>query len=304
MEKILKEIVNKNKEFYKDGKVADYIPALKKANIEDCGISIIDRDKKIYSFGDYNKNFTIQSISKIVSLTLAIMDRGSEKIFQKVGYEGTERPFNDITYLGESHVKKAINPMLNSGAIAVTSLVKGSGEERFNRILKLVRILASNPEIELDEEVYKSEKDTGDRNRAIGYLMKSQGIMEGKVDDILDSYFKQCSISVNTIDLANIGLSISNRFKDIKFESDIDKDQLSKLLIGIMTHSGMYNSSGKWSVDVGIPSKSGVAGGLLSVVPNKYGIGFYGPALDGYGNSLLGYRVLKDLSKELDLSIY
>lgn len=304
MEEILRKIVKTNKEFYKDGKVADYIPALKKAKIEDCGISIIGKDKIIYSFGDYNKNFTIQSISKVVALMLAIMDRGSERIFQTVGYEGTERPFNDISYLGEDHVKRAINPMLNSGAIAVTSLVKGSGEERFNRILQLVRTLASNPEIELDEEVYKSEKDTGDRNRAIGYLMKSKGIIQGNVDDILDSYFKQCSISVDTIDLANIGLSISNRFKDIKLESDIDKDELSKLLVAIMVHSGMYNSSGQWSVDVGLPSKSGVAGGVLSVVPGKYGIGFYGPALDENGNSLLGYRILKDLSQELDLSIY
>lgn len=304
MEKILKRTIEENKKFYKEGKVADYIPALKKANIKDCGISIIDKDRNIYSFGDYNKKFTIQSISKVISLMLAIMDRGAERIFQTVGYEGTERPFNDISYLGEENVKRAINPMLNSGAIAVTSLVNGDRNEKFNRTLELVKTLASNPDIKLNEEVYRSEKDTGDRNRAIAYLMKARGIIEGNVDDILDSYFKQCSISVDTIDLANIGLSIASRFKDVKLESNIDKEELSKLLIATMVHSGMYNSSGQWSVDVGLPSKSGVAGGVLSVVPDKFGIGFYGPSLDENGNSLLGYRILKDLSKELDLKIY
>lgn len=304
MEEILRKVIEENKQFYKDGKVADYIPALKKANIKDCGITIIDRDKNIYSFGDYNKKFTIQSISKVISLMLAIMDRGTERIFKTVGYEGTERPFNDISYLGGENVKKAINPMLNSGAIAVTSLVKGTGEERFNRILELVRVLALNPDIELDEEVYKSEKETGDRNRAIAYLMKSKDIIKGDVDDILDCYFKQCSISVNTIDLANIGLSISNRFKDIELENNIDKEALSKLLVAIMTHSGMYNFSGQWSVEIGVPSKSGVAGGVMSVVPGKYGIGFYGPSLGEDGNSILGYRVLKDLSKKINLNIY
>ena len=178
------------------------------------------------------------------------------------------------------------------------------GEEKFKRILKLVRILADNPNIEIDEEVYASEKSTGDRNRAIAYIMKSKGIIKGDVDSILDSYFKQCSISVDTIDLANIARNISNRFRDIEIKENIDKTKMSRLLIAIMTHSGMYNFSGRWSVEVGIPSKSGVAGGILSVVPDKYGIGFFGPSLDKHGNPLLGYKVLKELSKELNINIF
>lgn len=304
MEDILRKIIDSSKESYKDGRVADYIPALKNANSKDCGITIIDRDENIYSIGDYSKKFTIQSISKVIALMLAIMDRGTEEVFAVAGYEGTERPFNDISYLGQEGASKAINPMLNSGAIATTSLVKGDGEEGFNRILELVRKLALNPDIDYNEEVYRSEKETGDRNRAMAYLMKSKGIIGGNVETIVDNYFKQCSISISTIDLANIGLSIANRFKEIELESHIDKKQLSSILISTMVHAGMYNFSGQWSAEVGIPSKSGVAGGVLSLVPDKYGIGFYGPSLDRNGNSIVGYQVLKKLSNELALNIY
>lgn len=304
MEKILQRVIDNNRNLYKYGKVADYIPALKNANIKDCGISIIDKDKNIFSAGDYNKKFTIQSISKIIALMQAILDIGIEEVFKKVGYEGSEKPFNTISYLGENETEKAINPMINSGAIVITSLIKGEGDAKFNKILNLVRTLASNPNIDYDRDVYISEKDTGDRNRSIAYLMKSKNIIEGDVESILDNYFKQCSINVDTIDLANIGLSIAHRFKDIEINSDIDKKKISSLLIAIMTHSGMYNFSGQWSVEVGIPSKSGVAGGILSVVPDKYGIGFFGPSLDKNGNSLLGHSVLKELSKELNLNLF
>lgn len=304
MQKILQKIIDDNKEFFKDGNVADYIPALKNANIEDCGITLIDKENKLYSAGDAQKKFTIQSISKVIALMQAIIDNSIEVVFKRVGYEGSEKSFNAISYLGEEETKRAINPMMNSGAIVVTSLVNGKGKERFKRILSLVRILAQNPDIDYNKEVYNSEKSTGDRNRAICYLMKSRGIVEGGAEDILDSYFKQCSIEVDTIDLANIGLSIANRFKDIELPNNIDKEHLSRLLVAIMTHSGMYNFSGEWSVNVGIASKSGVAGGILSVVPEKYGIGFFGPSLDKNGNPLVGYKVLKELSNRLNLSRY
>lgn len=304
MEKILEEIVRKNRKFYKDGEVADYIPALANANIKNCGLTIIDRERNIYSSGDYDKNFTIQSISKVIVLALVILDRGMVEVSKKVGYEGSEKAFNTISYLEDMDTSKAINPMINSGAIATTSMVKGEGEEKFNRIIEFTRILASNKDIKLNKEVYKSEKLTGDRNRAIAYLMKSKNIIEGEVDLILDTYFKQCSIDVNTVDLANIAFNIGNRFKDIKFSSNTDKDRLSRILIAVMANSGMYNFSGQWSIDIGIPSKSGVAGGVLGVVPEDYGIGFYGPALDKNGNSVLAYRVLRELSESLKLNIY
>lgn len=304
MKKTLQTIIENNKDYYKEGKVADYIPALKNANISDCGISLIDRDNNIYSAGDYNKKFTIQSISKVISLIQAILDIGQNEVFKSVGYEGTIKSFNAISYLGEIETIKAINPMMNSGAIAITSLVRGDGEEKFGRILNLVKDLSKNPDLSYNQEVYLSEKETGDRNRAIAYLMKSRGIIKGNVESILDNYFKQCSISVDTVDLANIAISISSRFEDIKLPSHIDKSALSRLIIAIMTHSGMYNFSGKWSASIGIPSKSGVSGGILSMVPDKYGIGFFGPSLDKNGNPLVGYRVLEELSKKINLNIF
>lgn len=304
MENKLRKIIENNRGLYNEGKVADYIPALKNANIKDCGLTLIDKEMNIYSVGDYDKKFTMQSISKVVVLMQAILDKGIDRVFQTTGYEGSEEPFNAISYLGEESTSKTINPMMNSGAISVTSLVDGEGEEKFNRILSLVRTLARNPNIDYDGEVYLSEKSTGDRNRAIYYIMKSKGIIDDKEGLVLDTYFKQCSISIDTVDLANIGMSISNRFKNIDLHKNVDKERLSKLLVAIMTHSGMYNFSGEWSVNVGIPSKSGVAGGILSVIPNKYGIGFFGPSLDNNGNPLVGYKVLKDLSKDLNLNIY
>lgn len=304
MENKLRKIIENNRGLYNEGKVADYIPALKNANIKDCGLTLIDKEMNIYSVGDYDKKFTMQSISKVVVLMQAILDKGIDRVFQTTGYEGSEEPFNAISYLGEESTSKTINPMMNSGAISVTSLVDGEGEEKFNKILSLVRTLARNPNIDYDREVYLSEKSTGDRNRAIYYIMKSKGIIDDKEGLVLDTYFKQCSISIDTVDLANIGMSISNRFKNIDLHKNVDKERLSKLLVAIMTHSGMYNFSGEWSVNVGIPSKSGVAGGILSVIPNKYGIGFFGPSLDNNGNPLVGYKVLKDLSKDLNLNIY
>ncbi len=304
MEDLLEKIINNNKDFYKEGRVADYIPALKNANIQDCGLSIIDKAGKRYSVGDYNKNFTMQSISKIVALIQAIIENGAEEVFEKTGYEGSDRSFNNISYLEDANTIKTINPMMNSGAIIVTSLIQGEKDEKFNKILKLTRKLALNEDIGLDEEVYISEKNTGDKNRAIAYLMKAEDIMQGHVDNILDNYFKQCSISLNTIDLANIGFNIANRFENIDLAKNIDKKNLSNLLIAIMNNTGMYNFSGQWAAKVGIPSKSGVAGGILSVLPERYGIGFYGPSLDSRGNPLVGYKVLKELSKELKLSIF
>lgn len=303
MEDILNDIIEKNREFYKWGRVADYIPALKEANISDSGLTVIDEGRNIYSAGEYNKKFTIQSISKVISLALAISDMGMEKVSEKLMFEGSERSFDDIEYISRNRISKAINPMMNSGAIITTSMVTG-GKDRFKRVLNLTRDLSGNRSIKLNKEVYKSEKATGDRNRAIAYLMKSKGVIHGDVSNILDDYFRQCSIEIDTVDLANIGFNIANRFRGIEFPSNIDKEKLSKTLIAVMAHSGMYNFSGQWSVDIGIPSKSGVAGGILSVVPGKYGIGYFGPSLDKNGNPLVGYKVLKDLSSRLELNIY
>lgn len=302
MKNKIEEIIEKNKDLVKEGFVADYIPALSKANPNDIGVSIVDLNGNIYNEGDYNVKFTIQSISKVLSLILALQDHGEEKVFQKVGYEPTDEPFNTIYKLDFSWNKPS-NPMINSGAIVTTSLIKGSGDDKINRILNLIKKVTGNPNISIDEEVYLSEKETGHRNRAMAYLLKSKGILLGDTEEVLDAYFKQCSIQVTSFDLAKIGLFIAKGCP-LETKGLINNSRVAAIVTAIMFTSGMYNFSGEYAVNVGIPSKSGVGGGILGVVPGNCGIGIYGPALDRYGNSSVGYGIMRDLSQQLKLNIF
>ena len=303
MEKILNKIIDNNRYLIKEGAVADYIPALLKADPNHIGICVMDIDGNIYKAGDYNEKFTIQSISKVMSLMLALIDNGEDQVFKKIDYEPTEEPFNTLFKLDFPHTIKPSNPMINSGAIVTTSLIKGEGEERFNRLLTLIRTVTENPNISYNEEVYLSEKETGNKNRAMAYLMKSRGFIEGDVEDILDTYFKQCSIEVTAVDIARIGLFIANRCKLSKGDRICD-NKTASILTAIMATCGMYNFSGEYAATVGIPSKSGVGGGILGTIPYKMGIGVFSPALDQYGNSIAGYGIMADLSKELNLNIF
>src|SRR5699024_9857047 len=194
-----------------EGKVADYIPVLSKANPKDIGVTLIDNKGNLHKSGDYNKKFTIQSISKVLSLMLAIIDNGEDYVFEKVGYEGTDDPFNSLYKLDLPYINKPANPMINSGAIITTSLIKNKEEGRFNRILNIIRKASKKPNINYNKEVYISEKETGDKNRALACTMKSKGMLKGNIEEILDDYFKQCSIEVDTIDLANIAYFLSNK---------------------------------------------------------------------------------------------
>lgn len=304
MENLLEQLIENNKNLIQYGKIADYIPALNSANPKDIGICTMDIYGNTYYRGDYNKKFTIQSISKIISLMLAIIDNGQDIVFGKVGVEPVDEPFNSLYKLDIVHNKKPSNPMINSGAILTTSLIYGNGEEKFDRLLEVIRKITENSNIDYNREVYLSEKSTGDKNRSIAYLLKSKGLLEGDVESILDVYFKQCSIEVDCIDLAKIGIFFANKCRVLGTNEQICNRKIATLIIAIMTTCGMYDFSGEYAIKVGIPSKSGVAGGILGVVPNRMGIGVYSPALDKHGNSIVGYGIMKDLSQELGLSIF
>lgn len=304
MDKILIDVIENNRYLTSFGKVAGYIPALSKANPEDIGVCIVNLDGSIYKAGNYNVKFTIQSISKVLSLLLAIIDNGEEFVFDKVGYEATDEPFNTMYKLDLPHVTKPSNPMINAGAIVTTSLIKGKGEDRFHKILQLIRTVTENPDIDYNKEVYNSEKSTGDKNKSIAYLMKAKGIIDGDVDEILDTYFKQCSIEVDVVDLAKIGVFLAKGCKTYLSNEIIANEELASLLISLMNTCGMYNFSGEYAVRVGIPSKSGVSGGIMGAVPKNFGIGVYSPGLDTYGNSAVGYGIMKDLSKQLKLNLF
>lgn len=304
MKELLGRLIEKNRYLVQYGEVASYIPKLKSADPNDIGICVLDIDGNINCSGVYNKKFTIQSISKVIALMLALVDNDEKEVFSKVGLESTDEPFNSFYKLDLSLENKPANPMINSGAIVTTSMIKGSSEEKFKKILDAIRQITGNNTINYSKEVYLSEKDTGDRNRAIAYLLKNKGLLEGDVEEVLDTYFKQCSIELDLIDLSKIGLFLANGCRTLNGEYEGCNAEIASILIAIMTTCGMYDFSGEFAARVGIPSKSGVSGGIISVVPNRYGIGIYGPALDKHGNSIAGFGILKDLSKELGLNIF
>ena len=214
-------------------------------------------------------------------------------------------PFNSIMKLETDEKTKPCNPMINAGAIVATSLIKGNSlEEKEERMLSFFRKIAKNDSIKINKEVYESEKLTGDRNRAMAYLLKNDGVIEGDVDEILDLYFKQCSIEVDTVDLARIGLLFANYGVDIETNERVISENISRIVKTFMVTCGMYDASGEFAIKVGIPAKSGVGGGIMASVPKRMGIGVYGPALDEKGNSIAGLKILEDLSKELELSIF
>lgn len=305
MQNILNDIILSNRKCTAKGKVASYIPELKNAARDDLGICVIDKDNNIYCAGDYKKKFTIQSISKPIILAMALMDNEWNHVFSKVGMEPSGDPFNSIMKLETNDTKKPCNPMINAGAIVTTALIKGKNlQEKEERMLSFFRKLAKNDSIKINKSVYESEKSTGDRNRAMGYLLKSDGFIEGDVEETLDLYFKQCSIEVDVVDLARIGLLFSNYGIDIETNERVISENISRMVKTFMVTCGMYDASGEFALRVGIPAKSGVGGGIMASVPRKMGIGVFGPALDKKGNSIGGLNVLEDLSKKLQLNIF
>ncbi len=194
--------------------------------------------------------------------------------------------------------------MINAGAIATVSLISGdTAEEKFNRILKFTRKITGNDSIDVNNNVYLCEKATGDRNRALAYYMKGNGIIQGDVEDTLDVYFKACSMEVTCKDIARIGALLANAGVLLNNERVISREAC-RIIKTIMVTCGMYDASGKFAVHIGIPAKSGVGGGIMAAVPRRMGIGVIGPALDHKGNSIAGIKVLESLSHEFDLSIF
>jgi len=301
----LKMMVEQVKQYTSEGKVADYIPALSVADPSKVAVAIYDGNDTCFSEGNFNEKFTLQSISKVLTLALALMDHGEKYVFSKVGMEPTGDPFNSISKLETQIPSKPLNPMINAGALAVSSLIKGSSnEEKLERLLQFVRDLSGNDQISYNKEVAQSEFETADLNRALSYFMKQHGVLTGDVDELLDFYTKQCAIEVNCEDLAKIGFALANQGKHPLQKNDIIPAEIARLVKTFMVTCGMYNASGEFAIRVGIPAKSGVSGGIVGAVPGNIGIGIYGPALDKKGNSVAGMRLLELLSSKYHLSIF
>ncbi len=300
-ETTLTNILEKNRMYYKQGKVADYIPELGKMQADKIAFSIVDEKGKIINVGDVNQKFTIQSISKIIALMVAATEKGEKNVFEKMGYFGTDKPFNHFANLETTG--KPLNPMMNAGAILTTSIIDGEGEIPFQKILAMVRYITKNNFIDYNKSVYNSEKETGHRNRGMFYLMKNNGLIEGN-EEKLDNYFKQCSIEITAEDLAKIGYFFAHQCTRFDGDTTYKNSEVSQLIQSQMLTAGMYEFSGEYSRTVGLPSKSGVGGGITVSVPNKIGIGVFSPALDEHGNSLAGYHMILDLVKQYNLSLF
>ncbi|MED0662149.1 glutaminase A [Geobacillus thermodenitrificans] len=301
----LVRFVEEAKQYARYGKVADYIPALGKANPNELSIAVYTADGKVVDAGDVTVKMTLQSISKILALALVLIDRGEDEVFRKVGMEPTGDPFNSIAKLEEVQPSKPLNPMINAGALAVTHMIRGrSVEERLERLLAFIRRLAGNEQITYSEEVAQSEFETAFLNRSLCYFLKQHGIIDEDVEELMDLYTKQCAVEMTCIDLARIGLVFALDGRDPHSGELLMPLDVARICKTFMVTCGMYNASGEFAIKIGIPAKSGVSGGILAAVPGRCGIGIFGPALDDKGNSLTGVKLLERLSKTYSLSIF
>lgn len=287
------------------GKTASYIPELAKAPQHALGIHMIDTSGQAVSAGDCSLAFTMQSISKVFTLILALMDNGEEAVFQKVGMEPTGDNFNSMLKLELVRPGIPFNPLINAGAIAISSLIHGrDSAEKSARILSFFQALAGNDTLTYDMDVYKSESDTANLNRSMAYLLKDNGVLEGQVEDVLDVYFRHCSVQVTCTDLARMALVLANNGTDPVTGASLIPRRYVQIAKTFMITCGMYNASGEFAIQVGLPAKSGVSGGILTMVPGRLGIGVIGPALNSKGNSIAGVHLLETLSRELDWSLF
>lgn len=305
MKELLDQLVRECAPYTQQGQLANYIPELAKADPRAIGIHVITCDGKHSWAGRNTERFTIQSIVKPILLLQALMDNGIDFVRSRVGVEATGKPFDAINAGDQRLDSEHLNPMVNMGAIAMCTLIHGDTyEERFARLLALTRRLAGDDTITVNEAVYHSEKSHGSKNRSLAYLLKSCGMLLDNVEDVLDCYFRACSLSVTCENLANIGYVLANQGRLPGGEESVFPPNFARYVNAILTTCGMYDGSGEFAIRVGIPAKSGVGGGIMGVVPSKMGIGIYAPALDGKGNSVAGICMLEKLSSQLDLSIF
>ncbi|HDQ41162.1 MAG TPA: glutaminase A [Desulfonatronum sp.] len=305
MQELLDRLVLENRFWCHQGKTAAYIPELSKQDPALLGISACDIHGRIWNAGDWQKPFTIQSISKVVSFICVLQDNSFDALTSKISVAPSSDGFNSIVNLETKNEHRPLNPMINSGAIAAISLVRGATlEEKFQRIFSMIKIMAHNDDLLVNQAVYLSEKRTGDRNRALAYFMKSTGGIDVEVDELLDVYFRLCSVEAACPDIARMAAVLACDGKSPWTGASLFAIKTARIVKAVMTTCGMYDGSGEFAVDVGMPGKSGVGGGIMAVSPRRLGIAVLGPALDQKGNSLAGWKMLQRLSGELDLQIF
>lgn len=301
-QRILNEIAQSLQGKNFGGKVADYIPELAEINPDNFGIHLCCLQSGNYSIGKNKDRFSIQSISKVFALTLAYPMMG-EKLWKRVGVEPSGNPFNSLVQLEyESGIPR--NPLINAGALVVSDILITNLANPKEDFLNFVQKLAGNDEIQFNEKVAESEKETGYRNAGLANLMKSFGNIENLVEDVLDFYFYMCSIEMSCKELAQTFLVFANHGKHIITGETILTSSQAKRLSAILLTCGFYDQAGEFTFKVGLPGKSGVGGGIVAVFPEHYSVAVWSPKLNKAGNSVLGMEVLERLTTKTGLSIF
>jgi glutaminase len=282
------------------GELADYIPQLAAADPARFGLALVSMEGTVYRAGDAAP-FTVQSVSKPFVYALALADHGLEAVLDRVAAEPSGEPFNAVSI--EPGTGRPANPMINAGAILTTSLVTATGpEERFARILAALSAFAGRP-LGVDAATYASERETGDRNRALGYLMRAAGSLTEPVDEAVDTYFRQCSVLVTVVDIATMAATLANAGTNPRTGVQVVGEREAAHVLAVMATCGMYDYSGEWLLRAGLPAKSGVSGGVVAASPAQFGIGLFSPLVDDRGNSVRAVRAVQRISQAFDLDL-
>ena len=283
------------------GEVATYIPELSGADPRWFGMALVSLGGHLYQGGDADVPFTLQSISKPFAFALAVADEGLEAVMARVGAEPSGEAFNAISL--DPVTGRPANPMINAGAIVTSSLIRApNAGARFERIHATLSAFAGH-DLEVDDAVFASERATGDRNRALGYLMRNAGSLLGDVDDALDVYFRQCAVLVTTCDLAVMAATLANGGRNPVTDEQVVAEGVAEHTCALMATCGMYDYAGEWLLRVGLPAKSGVSGGLVAVSPGQFGIGMFSPRLDQRGNSVRAVEASRMLAEQFSLRL-
>ncbi len=285
------------------GKNADYIPYLAQVDPKLFGIAIVTTDNQVLTLGDVNYSFSIQSISKVFTLALAMEGLGPDKTFQRIGSEPTGRPFNSVNAVVDMPTHTG-NPFVNAGAIATTSLINGKDEdEKWNTILAFYS-KAAGEKLTLIDEVYKSEAATNTGNKALAMLLAKYERIYSDPFESVDIYTKQCSVGVNAVQLARMGATLANNGINPATGEQVIKREDIPYILSTMTMAGLYDASGGWAWHVGLPAKSGVGGGIVAVAPGKGAIAVFAPRLDDSGNSVKAQKVIEYVVDHLNYNIF
>lgn len=286
-----------------EGKVADYIPALAKASADWFGICVAGVGGQVFAAGEAEHAFSIQSISKPFVFALVCQALGGGKARAAVGVNATGLPFNSVMAV-ELNAERTMNPMVNAGAIATTSLAPGANAEERWRFIREGLSRFAGRELQMDEEVYASEAATNQRNQGIARLLHGYGRMYSDPDEATDIYTRQCALNVTARDLAVMGATLADGgVNPVTKETVVDAERCKRVL-AVMATAGLYEQSGDWLYEIGLPGKSGVAGGIVTIAPGKGGLGVFSPPLDAAGNSVRGQLVTRFLSERLGLNLF